>query len=154
MLFADPARVLGVVRGALRSGAKVAVVVFTTPDANPFMARPMQILLRHAGKEPPPAGRPGIFALGAAGVLEQLLAAAGFAGIEQSTREVPLRMPSAAEALTMMQEAFGAYRAVTSDCPQAVQRAAWAEVEETLNAFETPAGFLAPAEVLVAAARR
>lgn len=51
----------------------------------------------------------------------------------------------------MMQEAFGAYRAVVSDSSQAVRAAAWAEVAETLRAFETPAGFVAPAEVLVAA---
>jgi hypothetical protein len=34
------------------------------------------------------------------------------------------RMPSATEALTMMQEAFGAYRAVVADCPEAVHVAA------------------------------
>jgi hypothetical protein len=51
----------------------------------------------------------------------------------------------------MMTEAFGAYRAVISDSPRAVQEAAWAEVAETLKTFETPAGFVGPAEVLVAA---
>jgi hypothetical protein len=58
---------------------------------------------------------------------------------------------SAAQALAMMQEAFGAYRAVVSDRPEAVRVAAWTEVAETLKTFETPAGFVAPAEVLVAA---
>jgi len=51
----------------------------------------------------------------------------------------------------MMQEAFGAYRAVVNDSPKAIQAAAWAEVAETLMTFETPTGFVAPAEVLVAA---
>jgi len=60
-------------------------------------------------------------------------------------------MPSVTEALTMMQEAFGAYRAVVSDSPEAVRAAAWAEVAETLKTFETPSEFVAPAEVLVAA---
>jgi hypothetical protein len=62
-----------------------------------------------------------------------------------------LRLPSAAQALAMMQEAFGAYRAVVSDRPEGVRAAAWREVAETLKAFETPTGFVAPAEVLVAA---
>ena len=62
-----------------------------------------------------------------------------------------LRMPSAAQALAMMQEAFGAYRAVVSDRPEAVRVAAWTEVAETLRTFETATGFVAPAEVLVAA---
>jgi SAM-dependent methyltransferase len=151
MLFRDPAKALRAVRRALRLGGKVAVVVFTTPAANPFMAKPMQILLRHAGKTPPAPGQPGIFALGAPGVLERLLADSGFVGIEQRTVALALQMPSAAQALAMMQEAFGAYRAVVSDRPEAVRGAAWAEVAETLRTFETATGFVAPAEVLVAA---
>ena len=37
------------------------------------------------------------------------------------------------------------------DSPEAVRVAAWTEVAGTLATFETPAGFIAPAEVLVAA---
>lgn len=151
MLFTNPAKALLAARRALRPGGKVAVVVFTTPAANPFMAKPMQILLRRAGKPPPAPGQPGIFALGAPGVLEGLLTDSGFVGVEQRILAVPLRMPSAAQGLAMMQEAFGAYRAVVSDSPESVRVDAWAEVAETLKAFETTAGFVAPAEVLVAA---
>jgi hypothetical protein len=151
MLFRDPAKALRAVRRTLRPGGKVAVVVFTTPAANPFMAKPMQILLRHAGKTPPALGQPGIFALGAPGVLERLFADSGFVDVEQRPVALALRMPSAAQALAMMQEAFGAYRAVVSDCPEAVRVTAWAEVAETLRPFETATGFIAPAEVLVAA---
>jgi SAM-dependent methyltransferase len=151
MLFVEPARALAAVWRALRPGGKVAVVVFTTPAANAFMAQPMQILLRHAGKTPPAPGQPGIFALGAPGVLARLLGDSGFMGVEQRSVALPLQMPSAAQALAMMQEAFGAYRAVVSDRPEAVRVAAWLEVAETLKRFETPTGFVAPAEVLVAA---
>jgi hypothetical protein len=111
----------------------------------------MRILLRHAGKTPPPPGQPGIFALGAPGLLERLFAEGGFVDVEQRTVAATLRMPSAAQGLAMMQEAFGAYRAVVSDCPESVRVAAWTEVAETLATFETAAGFVAPAEVLVAA---
>jgi ubiquinone/menaquinone biosynthesis C-methylase UbiE len=151
MLFSDPAKALLAVRRTLRPGGKVAVVVFTTPAANPFMAKPLQILLRHAGKTPPAPGQPGIFALGAPGAIERLFADSGFVGVEQHTVALALRMPSAAQALAMMQEAFGAYRAVVSDRPEAVRVAAWAEVAEILKTFESATGFVAPAEVLVAA---
>jgi SAM-dependent methyltransferase len=151
MLFVDPAKALVAMWRALRPGGKVAVVVFTTPAANAFMAHPMQILLLHAGKMPPAPGQPGIFSLGVPGVIERLFADSGFVGVEQRTLALLLRMPSATQALAMMQEAFGAYRAVVSDRPVAVRVAAWAEVAETLKTFETPTGFIAPAEVLVAA---
>lgn len=150
MLFVEPARALAALLRALRPQARVAVVVFTTPANNPFMARPMEILLRRAGKAPPSPGQPGIFSLGAPGVLQQLLVGSGFVGVEQRTLDVPVRMPSAAEALTMITEAFGAYRAVIGDRPQAVQDAAWAEVADALTTFETETELVAPAEVLVA----
>src|SRR5262245_36682235 len=151
MLFSDPAKALRAVRRALRPGGKLSVVVFTTPAANAFMAKPMQILLRHAGKTAPSPGQPGIFALGMPGVLEHLLLDSGFEGVEQRTVAVPLRLPSAGRALAMMQDAFGGYRAVVSDCPEAARMAALAEVAETLKSFDAATGFIAPAEVLVVA---
>ena len=151
MLFAAPAQAVAVARRALKPDGKFAAVVFTTPAANPFMAKPMEILLRHAGKKPPEPGQPGIFALGAPGVMEQLMKQSGFVDIEQRTFAVPLRMQSAAHALVMIQDAFGAYRAVLNDQPELVRSAAWAEVAETLKTFETPTGFVAPAEVLATA---
>jgi len=154
MLFAEPAKALAAVRRAVRPGGKVSVVVFTTPATNPFMVKPMQILLRHAGKAPPPPGQPGIFSLGASGVIERLFTDCGYVGVEQRTFAIPLRMPSATQALEMMREAFGAYRAVVSDAPEAVRVAAWAEVARTLESFEGVTGFEAPAEVLVAAATK
>lgn len=154
MLFRDPGEALRAVRRALRPGGKFAVVVFTTPEANPFMAKPMQILLRHAGKPPPAPGRPGIFALGGPGVLERLFADSGFTGFEQRRVALALRTRSAERTLEMMKEAFGAYRAVLEDSSETVRTAAWAEVAEALRSFETPDGFAAPAEVLVAAGAR
>jgi len=154
MLFSQPASALAAVKRALKPGARIAVVVFTTPPANPFMAKPMQILLRHAGKAPPPPGQPGIFSLGAPGVLERLFAQGGFTGFEQRTMPLRIGMESATQALEMMREAFGAYRAVLSDATEAVRTAAWAEVAQALESFQTAARFEAPAEVLVAAAAR
>ncbi len=151
MLFVEPAKALAAVRRALKPGSKVAVVVFTIPATNAFMAKPMQILLRHAGKEPPAPGQPGVFSLGAPGVIERLFTESGLVNFEQRTLSVPLRMPSAIQALEMMQEAFGAYRAVLSGSSESVQTAAWAEVAETLKNFETATEFEGPAEVLVAA---
>lgn len=151
MLFSNPAHALLAVRRALRPGGKLAAVVFTTPAANSFMAKPMQILLRHAGKAPPAPGRPGIFSLGARGMMERLLTESGFASVEERLIALTLRMSSSAEALAMVQEGFGAYRAVVSDRPEDVRIAAWAEVAEALKGFETDTGFVAPAEVLVAA---
>ena len=61
---------------------------------------------------------------------------------------------SAMDALQMMQDAFGAYRAVLRVCSEEVRKAAWAEVLEMLKTFETDGQFVAPSELLVAAATK
>jgi len=154
MLFAEPAKALVAVRQALKPGGKVAVIVFTTPAANPARAKAMQILLCHAGKAPPPPGRPGLFSLGAPGTIERLLTESGFIGVERREMNLPMRTRSAADALQMIQEAFAASRAILSDCSEAVRAAAWAEVAEMLKTFESDKGFVTPGELLVAAGTR
>jgi ubiquinone/menaquinone biosynthesis C-methylase UbiE len=152
MLFASPVSGARAVRRALRGGGKFAAVVFTSPAASPMLSQPMQVLLRHAKKPAPMPGQPGIFSLGAPGALAEVLARSGFTAVEERTLECPLRMASPAEALQMMQEAFGAYRAVVADQPEAVRAAAWTEVAQVLEGFASAGGFEAPAEVLVACA--
>jgi SAM-dependent methyltransferase len=151
MLFAEPARALVAVRRVLRPGGRFAAVVFTSPAANAFMARPMQILSRHAGKPLPAAGKPGVFALGGPGVAEQLLSDSGYERIDTRLVKVPLRMASAGEAVRMMRDAFAVYQRTIGDSTEAVQAAAWQEVEEDLAAFETPSGLDVPCEALVGA---
>ena len=47
----------------------------------------------------------------------------GFVNIEKNVFSIPLKMSSASQALELLQEAAGAYRAVISDCPEDVQTA-------------------------------
>ena len=149
MLFPAPKQALKAVQSVLKPKARFCALVFTTPSANPYMAKPMQILLRHARKEPPPAGKPGIFALGGPGVLEGLLSDSGLADVEAKVVRASLRLASAAEALEMMQQAFGAYRAVVADLDSEARAAAWSEAGECLRQFEGQEGFHAELEFMI-----
>lgn len=154
MLFPSPSGALAAVHDVLRPGARIAALVFTTPASNPFLAQPMAILLRHAGKAPPGPGAPGIFALGADGVLENLLRDSGFSDVTTATVTAPMLLPSAEEAMRLMQEAAGAYRAVVADLDEAARAKAWDEVHEALKQFETERGFEAPLEAIIGAGTR
>jgi hypothetical protein len=129
----------------------IAALVFTTPVGNPFMARPMHVLLRHAHKEPPGRGQPGIFALGGPGILENVMAESGLTDLRTRIVRAPLRLASSADALTMMQQAFGAYRAVLSELEETEKATAWAEVAEVLREFETASGFETEFEFIIGA---
>ena len=153
MLFAEPAIVLAKARQVLKPNGKIGVAVLSTPQANPFFVKPMQILLHHAGKSPSPGG-PGLFALGAPSALKNLFEVNHFVNVEICYLNLAFQMPSATQTLMMIQEAFGAYRAVIDDSPESVQRAAWNEVLEYLKSIETNNGIEAPAEVIVGSAQK
>ncbi|MDQ4053627.1 MAG: methyltransferase domain-containing protein [Actinomycetota bacterium] len=154
MLFASPANALSAVYAALKPGARLAALVFTTPPNNPFMAEPMTILLQHAGAQPAGPGTPGLFALGGEGVLEGLLSESGLTNVTTSTVRAPFRLPSADDALLMFQEAAGAYRAVVAHLAEADRAAAWADVRDNLLQFETPDAFEAELEFVIGSGAR
>ena len=154
MLFLSPTRALDAVRRVLSPGGRFAALVFTTPLNNPFMAQPMAILLRHAGKSPPRLGQPGIFALGDQGVLGNVLTSSGFVDVTTKTIRATLSLPSAPDALEMMQQAFGAYRAVVADLSDEEKSRAWDEVHECLKQFDSGAGFKAELEFMIGSGAR
>ena len=149
MLFPSPRGALRALQRVLRPGARFAALVFTTPATNPFMAHPMAVLLRHAGKPPPAPGQPGIFALGGDGALEGLMNDSGLADVKTKTVRSPLRLPSVSAALEMMQQAFGAYRAVVADLSDAEKSKAWGEVHECLKQFEVGGAFETELEFII-----
>lgn len=154
MLFPSPPKVLEAVRRVLKLGARFAALVFTTPANNPFMAQPMAILLRNAGKSPPAPGQPGIFALGGDGVLERVMKDSGFADVKMRTVRTLLRLPNASDALQLMREAAGAYRAVVADLSEAEKSKAWSEVHQCLKQFETSGRFETELELIVGSGAR
>ena len=62
-----------------------------------------------------------------------------------------LSLPTASDALEMMQEAFGAYRAVVVDLSDAEKSKAWGEVYECLKEFEVADGFKTEFEFIIGA---
>jgi ubiquinone/menaquinone biosynthesis C-methylase UbiE len=154
MLFPSPRTALEAIQRVLKAGARFAALVFTTPAQNPFMAQTMAILLRHAGKSAPAPGQPGIFALGASGALESLMRESGLTDVTTKTLRAPLSLASSSDALQMVQEAFGAYRAVVADLGDTGKSKAWRDVYDSLKTFETERGFNTEFEFIIAAARR
>lgn len=149
MLFPSPAEAIKSIRGVLKPGACFSAVVVTTPQNNPYFSQPMKILLDHAGKAPPAPGQPGLFVLGGDGILENLLNDCGLEGVQTKIMRAPIRLANADEALEMMQQAFGAFRAVAAELGEAEQQKAWSDVHDCLGQFEGKNGYEAEIEVMV-----
>jgi ubiquinone/menaquinone biosynthesis C-methylase UbiE len=152
--FPDQQAALAGMRRALRPGARLSAVVYSSADRNAFFAIPVGIIRRRAQLPPPAAGQPGPFSLGAPGVAEQVLAAAGFRHITVETVPSPVRLPNAAECVRFERESFGALHTMLSGLPEPERQAAWDEIGEALAEFDGPDGFIGPCEMLVVSGRK
>lgn len=150
MLFQSPSNALGAVRSVLADGGRLAVLVFASPQENQLFAQTMMIALKHAGKTLPPAGSPGLFALSDPSGLEDLFSAAGYSETRIEKLFAQLSVASIDDALTMMQEAFGAYRAVLADLDDAKREMAWNEIRSCLEQYSGPDGVRADMAILLA----
>lgn len=148
--FPDQQKALGGMRHHLKKGGKVAAMVYSTAETNPFFSIPVSIIRRRANLPAPLPGQPGPFSLGADGKLEKAFADAGLSNIQVETINAPVRVSSAAECLQFEQESFGALHQMLSGLSHAEQDEAWQEIEEALTRFESNGQFEGPCEMLVA----
>jgi cyclopropane fatty-acyl-phospholipid synthase-like methyltransferase len=149
--FPDRSGALQGARRVLRSGGRVVLAGFTTPDQNRFFSIPISIIRRRANLPAPAPGLPGPFSLGGPGVMEALLKEAGFVDVQARKVQPPLKLQSAAECARFERESFGALQQMLAALPAAEQSAAWDEIEQELRAFEGGGAFEAPTELVVGA---
>ena len=74
--------------------------------------------------------------------------------MKTKTVRAPLVLPSASDALQLLEEAAGAYRAVVADLSDAERSKAWGEVYECLKQFEATGGFQTEFELIIGSGAR
>jgi SAM-dependent methyltransferase len=148
--FPDQQRALRGMRHTLKPGGKVAAMVYSTAEKNPFFSVPVSIIRRRAALPPPLPGQPGPFSLGAEGVLEKAFSDAGFKDVETLRFDSPVVLDSAAECMRFEKESFGALHQMLSGLTQSEQDEAWMEIESALATYEQDGAFYGPCEMVVA----
>jgi SAM-dependent methyltransferase len=149
--FPDQDGAFAGMRRALRPGGRLAGIVYSTPETNPFFSIPVGIIRRRAELPPPAPGQPGPFSLGAPGAIEAVYERSGFGEVEVRRVSAPLRLPSVADYLRFARESFGALHQMLSGLDEREREAAWSEIEDELSQYETASGFEGPCELLVSA---
>ncbi len=148
--FPDQQKALSGMKQQLRPGGKVAAMVYSTAETNPFFSIPVTIIRRRANLPAPLIGQPGPFSLGAEGKLVSVFSQAGFKDINVKTINAPVRVSSAAECIQFEQESFGALHQMLAGLSDVEKDEAWCEIEEELSQFEHNGQFEGPCEMLVA----
>lgn len=134
----------------LKKGGKLAAMVYSTADNNPFFSIPVSIIRRRANLPAPLPGQPGPFSLGTAEKLIEIFTQAGLKSAHVETISAPVRVESAAECLQFEQESFGALHQMISGLSESEQDETWQEIEQALKQFESNGQFEGPCEMLVA----
>jgi len=152
MLFGNPLAALTEMHRVAKPGGKVAVMVWSSADKNPFNALPLQIARRIGNIPAPGPDKPGTFALGDGERLKDLFRKARFRSVESQSSPFNRKYASLQHAITSIKSPGGtaALQNVMVNLSTAEQEKAWAEITEALTQFDGPAGFEAPGEVLIA----
>jgi SAM-dependent methyltransferase len=149
MLFPNPVKALTEMGRVVKPGGKVAAMVYSALEKNPYHGI-FYGVVRRLGKIPPPApGEPWMYALGEPGALDDLYRRDGLLNVSVHAAPIPRRFPSATDAIRSMRNNAGDLRELMSRLNEADRELAWAEIEEQFRRFEGPNGFEVPGEVLV-----
>ena len=135
----------------LKPRGRAAAIVLTTPDKNLWLSIPAVVARKYAQLPPPQPGQPGLFSLGSPGVFEDAFKAGGFRDVEIHKISIPLRLSSASECASLVQDIAGGIHTILSLLDENQQQEAWAEIEQELQQLEGPDGFESPSEILVGA---
>jgi len=152
--FPDRHAALSGMHRALRPGGRLSAVVYSTPDRNGFFAVPVGVIRHRAQLPPPTPGQPGPFSLGAPGVAETALRAAGFQEVRVETVPSPLRLPTVADCVRFERESFGALHQMLAGLTEPDRAATCDEIGRELAQFDGPDGFVGPCEMLVVSGRK
>ena len=128
-------------RRVMKPGGKIAVMVRSTAEKNPYEGVPLTVAQRFGCTVAP------LFALSEPGVLENAFRDGGFPDVAVHTVSSQRRFPSKAEVIRRLRDSeFGK---PIAKLPDAEREQAWTEIEQQQRRFEGPNGWEFPCEQLI-----
>lgn len=149
MLFPSPVKALTEMRRVVRSNGRVAVIVFSALENNPFHGIVYDTARRIGNIPLPAAGEPWMYALGNQGELESVYSTAGFLKVSVQTVPIVRRFASASDAIRRMRSGAGDVKQLINRLNESSREVAWAEVEQQFKKFAGPNGLDIPGAVLI-----
>jgi SAM-dependent methyltransferase len=153
LMFAlDPGAALGEMRRVLRPGGRLALSVWDRPDLNPWATIPTRALVELGHVDPPDPSAPGMFVLGDAERLQDLLESAGLTEAVVEPLELVRRERDLGDFLKGTVDLSAPF----AEIHQALDQEQWRAVEQKVAELAAPyvedSGVTFPAQTLVASA--
>ncbi len=140
--FSSLPKALRGMRRAMKPGAKISVLVFSTAEKNPYFGIQGAVVRRLGGTVI------NLFALGESQTLKDAFTDGGFSDFAIRSVSVRRHFSCAAEAIRSMRGGLLLREAMTN-LSDSQRDQAWVEIEEQMHRFEGPSGFEFPGEFLV-----
>lgn len=155
MFSLDPIKSLQEMHHALKPGSRACVLAFSRPEKNPSIGILLQTAFKHAGREPGNPYQPGgLFSLGKPGYIDDLFASAGFQEVATTVVPAAFNLPSAKAYLDFIRCSASPIIQALSTLGERERAAAWAEMEERMEVFQTSTGWQGPNELLLTVGSR
>jgi ubiquinone/menaquinone biosynthesis C-methylase UbiE len=153
MFFADARRALTELYRVLKPGARACFAAWG-PVEQPYWQTTMKIVQRHVGGALLPAGGADPFRFSAAGSLSEVMRAAGFGEVEESTRNLPWSWPGeAAEVFDYFCAVSAPFRPMLERVPEEMWPAIRAEAKAAIERYRVGDEILFGADVVLASGR-
>lgn len=141
--FPDPPKALRGMCRVVKPGGKVAALVFSAAEKNPFEGVPRTVAHRWGSTKPTTP----IFVFGEHRLLEDTFRNGGFPRVFVHAVTTHRRFSSSAEVIRTLKDDFNGRR--IAELHDAEREQAWAEVEQQMRRFEGPNGCEVPGELLI-----
>ena len=150
MLLPERPKALAEIYRVLRPGGRLAAIVLSSAETNPYSELPMAIARRFTGRSDETPADPGFFALGDPAILRRAYEQAGFRDVAVHAVPTRRRFPSLEAAVQDRRDSLPEITTLSSGLSEAERAAMWHEIQECLRRFDGPDGFVAVGEMLIA----
>ena len=154
MFAVDPARAVSEIERVLYPGGRVAVEVWAAPERNPWLGIVLDAVKLELGREVPPPGMPGPFALADPERLAGLFDAAGFSDVVVEEHPVPLRTASFDEWWERTSALAGPLAKILEGLPASALEGIRERLRAKAAPYTTADGLEFPGLTLIASARK
>jgi SAM-dependent methyltransferase len=154
MFFADPVAAFTNIASAVRSGGRLAMLVWQSGAGNEWMSAMRDALSVGRDLPSPPPGAPGPFALADTAYVGGILSAAGFTDVAFSGSEQAFQIGSDADDAYAFASGMTPVRWLLADLDEPTQARALENLRSTIVAHETPDGVVFRSAAWVITARK
>lgn len=139
---------------ALKPGGRLAAVVWSVPEKNPYLRIPMEAVRREAGLPPLQAGSPGHWRLAKPGDLLRMAREAGLQGVADEEIRGGFRLDSEEEYFTSIIEMVAPIRSVFDTLSAPQMEKAESEIKRAAQAYRSGGKIALPTAVRAVIARK